>query len=62
MTHHCTPPPTSPRSNTVAAAHPPPMVLDLYRRTRFIQRLAILMQRLRPVITSSAKEDVPYDH
>jgi hypothetical protein len=38
------------------------MVLDLYRRTLFIQRLAILMQRLRPVITSSAKEDVPYDH
>jgi hypothetical protein len=62
MTHHFIPPPTSPRSNTVAAAHPPPMVLDPHRRTLFIQRLAILIQRLRPVTTSIAKEDVSYDH
>ena len=62
MPHHCTPPPTSPRSNTVAAAHPPLMVLDPHRRTLFIQPLAILMQRLHPVTTSIAQEDVPYDH
>ena len=61
MPHHCPSPPTSPRSHTVAAAYPPPMVLDPHRRMLFIQRLAILIQRLRPMTTSSAQEDVPYD-
>jgi hypothetical protein len=38
------------------------MALDPHHRMLFIQRLAILMQRLRPVTTSRAKEDVLYDH
>jgi len=38
------------------------MVLDPQRRMLFIQRLAILMQRLRPVTPRSAKEDVPDDY
>jgi hypothetical protein len=62
MPHHFTPPPISPRSNTVTVANPPPMVLDPHRRTLFIQRLAILIQRLRPVTIRIAQEDVPDDH
>jgi hypothetical protein len=38
------------------------MALDPHHRTLSIQRLAILIQRLRPVTTSFAKEDVLYDH
>jgi hypothetical protein len=38
------------------------MVLDPHRRTLFIQRLAILIQRLRPVTIRIAQEDVPDDH
>jgi len=62
MTHHCIPPSPSPQSHPGVAAHPPPMVLDPQRRMLFIQRLAILMQRLRPVTPRSAKEDVPDDY
>ena len=44
-----------------AAAPPSPLVLDPHRRTLFTQRLAILIQRLRAVTASQAKEDVRDD-
>jgi hypothetical protein len=61
MTHHRIPRPVALPGQAPAAAHPSPLVLDPHRRTLFTQRLAILIQRLRTVTASQAKEDVRND-
>jgi len=61
MTHHRIPRPIALPVQAPAAASPSPLVLDPHRRTLFTQRLAILIQRLRAVTGSQAKEDVRDD-
>jgi hypothetical protein len=61
MTHHRIPRPSVLPAQAPAAMGGPPLVLDPHRRTLFTQRLAILIQRLRAVTASQAKEDVRDD-
>jgi len=61
MTHHRLSRPTSLPGRAVAEVTPPPRVLDPHQRTLFVQRLAVLIQRLRTANTTRAKEDRPHD-
>ena len=61
MTHHRLSRPTSLPGRAVAEGTPPPRVLNPHQRTLFVQRLAVLIQRLRTANTTRAKEDRPHD-
>jgi hypothetical protein len=60
MTHPLNRQSISPTDAAAVVAKPPAMgVLDPHRRTLFTQRLAVLIQRLRAVSATLAREDVP---